>query len=131
MPNLFETVFLMGATSGIGEELARQYHARGKKVVISGRRVERLDRLKTELVGIERFQMDIQAIDSIPHKVGQVFEYFPSIDAVIVVAGLQNYYNFNPTQAPPMAGKGAPNTSDINSEITTNFTGPIILTGRS
>lgn len=57
MSNLFETVLLVGATSGIGEELARQYHARGKKVVISGRRADRLERLKAELPGIEAIKV--------------------------------------------------------------------------
>lgn len=58
MPNQFETVLLIGATSGIGEELARQYHAAGKMVIISGRRAERLDRLKSELPGVEAIQVN-------------------------------------------------------------------------
>ncbi|KAM5346057.1 hypothetical protein ACJ41O_009062 [Fusarium nematophilum] len=128
MSNQFETVLLVGATSGIGEEMARQYHAAGKKVIISGRRIERLNRLKSELPGVEAIQMDVQALDSIPSAMGQAFSEFPSIDAIVVVAGQQNYYNFNSGQPPLVPGKGAPNTSDINSEITTNITGPIILT---
>ncbi|RSL49223.1 hypothetical protein CEP51_015525 [Fusarium floridanum] len=130
MPNQFEfeTLLLIGATSGIGEEMARQYHAAGKKVIISGRRIERLNRVKSELPGAEAIQMDIQALDSIPNAIGQAFDQFPSIDAIIIVAGQQNYYNFNSGQPPLVPGKGAPNTSDINSEITTNLTGPIILT---
>ncbi|KAM5343614.1 hypothetical protein ACJ41O_012151 [Fusarium nematophilum] len=58
MPNYFETVLLIGATSEIGEELGRQYHAAGKKVIISGRRTERLKRLKSEVTGVEAIQQN-------------------------------------------------------------------------
>ncbi|KAF4983614.1 hypothetical protein FZEAL_1023 [Fusarium zealandicum] len=122
-----QTVLLIGATSGIGEEMARQYHAAGKKVIISGRRLQRLNQLKSELAGVEAIQMDIEALDSIPSSVEQAFSQFPSIDSIIIVAGQQNYYNFNSAQPPPVSGKGAPDTPLISSEITTNLTAPIIL----
>lgn len=57
MSNSFGTAVLVGATSGIGEELARQYHARGKKIIISGRRAGRLEKLKAELPGVETIQV--------------------------------------------------------------------------
>ncbi|KAM5386662.1 hypothetical protein ACJZ2D_000625 [Fusarium nematophilum] len=113
MPNYFETVLLIGATSEIGEELGRQYHAAGKKVIISGRRTERLKRLKSEVTGVEAIQ---------------AFSQFPSINAVILVAGQQNYYNFNTARPAVVPGKGAPNTADISSKVATNPAGPIILT---
>jgi uncharacterized oxidoreductase len=52
----FQTILIIGATSGIGEELARQYHANEKKVIISGRRTERLDALTAELPGLGSIQ---------------------------------------------------------------------------
>lgn len=57
MSGYLKTVLLIGATSGIGEELARQYHAEGKKVIIAGRRVERLNQMKSELPGLEGTQV--------------------------------------------------------------------------
>lgn len=53
----FQTILIIGATSGIGEELARRYHANGKKVIISGRRTERLDVLTAELPGLGSIQV--------------------------------------------------------------------------
>jgi uncharacterized oxidoreductase len=53
----FQTIFIIGATSGIGEELARRYHANGKKVIISGRRTERLEALTAGLPGLGSIQV--------------------------------------------------------------------------
>lgn len=53
----FQTVLIVGSTSGIGEELARQYHAKGKTVILSGRRNERLERIKSELPGSQSIQV--------------------------------------------------------------------------
>lgn len=53
----FGTLLIIGATSGIGEELGRQYHAQGKTVIISGRRTARLDALTAELPGLGSIQV--------------------------------------------------------------------------
>jgi short-subunit dehydrogenase len=45
------TALVTGATGGIGHAIARTLHARGAKLVISGRRVELLDGLRDELDG--------------------------------------------------------------------------------
>lgn len=70
--------------------------------------------------------MDICDLNAIPGAIDHVFSEFPSIDSAIIVAGQQNYFNFS-AKPPLVPGKGNPNTADINSEITTNLTGPIIL----
>ena len=43
------TVFITGATSGFGEACARRFAQAGWKLVITGRRTERLDALAAEL----------------------------------------------------------------------------------
>src|SRR5687767_12987256 len=40
---------LTGATGGIGNAIARELHARGAHVLLTGRRTELLDRLKSDL----------------------------------------------------------------------------------
>ena len=40
---------MTGATGGIGEAIARALHARGARLVLTGRREEQLDRLRTSL----------------------------------------------------------------------------------
>jgi uncharacterized oxidoreductase len=60
----FKTVLVLGATSGLGEAFARRFHAQGKKVIAAGRRVERLETLKSQLKGLETFQVYQQEISN-------------------------------------------------------------------
>lgn len=60
MSAIFKTVLVLGATSGLGEAFARRFHAQGKKVIAAGRRVDRLEALKSELKGLETFQVSRQ-----------------------------------------------------------------------
>jgi NADP-dependent 3-hydroxy acid dehydrogenase YdfG len=58
MDRRISTVLIIGATSGIGEGYARRFYSMGKKVIITGRRADRLSALKQELTGIETRQVD-------------------------------------------------------------------------
>ncbi|KAL8906781.1 MAG: hypothetical protein Q9171_006130, partial [Xanthocarpia ochracea] len=48
-------ILIFGATRGIGEALARRFHALGKKVIITGREQDedKMQRLAKELQGLE------------------------------------------------------------------------------
>ena len=52
-----KTILIIGATSGIGEGFARRFHSMGKRVVITGRREERLSALAKELPGLQTRQV--------------------------------------------------------------------------
>ncbi|KAI4123472.1 MAG: hypothetical protein LQ341_007195, partial [Variospora aurantia] len=52
MSDKFGTILIIGATSGLGEGLARRFHAQGKEVIVTGRRQDRLDALEKELQGL-------------------------------------------------------------------------------
>ena len=49
-----KNVVITGATSGIGEAIARAYLEQGENVVLTGRRIDRLETLKSEFA--ETFQ---------------------------------------------------------------------------
>jgi short-subunit dehydrogenase involved in D-alanine esterification of teichoic acids len=51
------TILIIGATSGLGEGFTRRFHALGKKVIITGRRQDRLGALQKELPGLETRQV--------------------------------------------------------------------------
>ena len=44
-----KNVLITGATSGIGEAMARAFAKEGENLILTGRRVERLQALKEEL----------------------------------------------------------------------------------
>ena len=46
-----KNVVITGATSGIGEAIARAYLDQGENVVLTGRRIDRLEALKIEFAG--------------------------------------------------------------------------------
>ncbi|KAF5862725.1 hypothetical protein ETB97_011267 [Aspergillus alliaceus] len=120
----FGTLLIIGATSGIGEELGRQYHAQGKTVIISGRRTARLGALTAELPGLGSIQIDVQDLHALPGKIDEAFTRYPNIDAVIVNAGIQKLLDYS---NPDSTSNTYPATEAITKEITTNLTGPTVL----
>lgn len=57
MSATFNNVFILGATSGLGAGLARRYYETGKKVMIAGRRQERLQAMRKEMPNLETIQV--------------------------------------------------------------------------
>lgn len=50
-----DTILILGATTGIGEAMARRFHGLGKKVIVTGREQnkDKLTQLAQELPGLE------------------------------------------------------------------------------
>ncbi|WP_112245080.1 SDR family oxidoreductase [Kribbella monticola] len=87
-------ILITGASAGLGAEMARQFAAKGRNLVLTARREDRLKTLQDELTtahpGIE---VVVRRLDVTDHD--QVFEVFRSADAelggldrVIVNAGI-------------------------------------------
>ncbi|MBP3382475.1 MAG: SDR family NAD(P)-dependent oxidoreductase [Tidjanibacter sp.] len=117
-----KTVLITGATSGIGEATARAYAAAGDKLIITGRRGDRLQALKAELkatygaeVCVAAFDVREQAmceaaIEALPEK-------FRQIDVLVnnagLAAGLEHVNDGNP--------------DDWNAMIDTNIKGLLYI----
>jgi len=86
-----KTVFITGASSGIGEALAQRYAARGANLVLVARRKEILDRLaknlKREGIEILAFQADLSRDGKLEDAVAAAISKFGRIDTVIAGAG--------------------------------------------
>ncbi|OCG75367.1 SDR family oxidoreductase [Microbacterium sediminis] len=82
-----DTVFIPGATSGIGLALARRLQRRGSTVIIGGRRQELLDRLATEH-GFGTVRLDTTDADSIRAASEEVIRRWPEVNAVVLMAGI-------------------------------------------
>ncbi len=94
-----KTILITGASSGLGEGMAREFAKRGKNLALCARRIDQLDTLKKELLALNpSIAVSIKSLDVTQYdQVFNVFREFESefggLDRVIVNAGL---------------GKGAP-----------------------
>jgi 3-hydroxy acid dehydrogenase/malonic semialdehyde reductase len=83
------TVLITGASSGFGEAAARIFSAKNQMVVLTARRIDRLDALATELgdraLAIELDVRDRKAVEALPD---QLPEDFSDIDILVNNAGL-------------------------------------------
>jgi short-subunit dehydrogenase involved in D-alanine esterification of teichoic acids len=114
-----DTILIIGATSGIGEAFVRYFHSKGKKVIAAGRRLERLQRLATELPDLDTYEFDIENISTIESKFAELFTTYPTLDCVVTMAGKMETLNF--------ADASTSTAASIASEITTNFTAPLVI----
>lgn len=114
------TIFITGATAGIGAAAARRFVQEGWKVVATGRRQDRLDALVSEL-GSDRvhpIRLDMQDLEAIQTAAHQLSEDFRSIDALLNNAGM----------APPMQPLQEGDLDDWRQSIDTNVTGLVAIT---
>ncbi|MGW5106561.1 SDR family oxidoreductase [Nocardia sp. NPDC004123] len=87
------TIIITGASSGLGEEMARQFAARGYDLGLCARRVDRLTALKDELaeahpgIRVEIAALDVTDDDAVRATFGVFRAAFGTIDRVIVNAG--------------------------------------------
>lgn len=86
-----KVVFITGASSGIGAELAKTFGQCGFKVAICARRREPLEKLCAELQsqGVECFWSlcDVSQTPSLQNTVEEVLQHFGRIDIVVANAG--------------------------------------------
>ena len=101
-----KTVLITGATSGIGEACAKKYAADGDRLILTGRRADRLNILKTELekdfsTEILALIFDVQDKKAVDKNLGTLPTEWQKIDLLINNAGLA-------------AGKDSFENADIN-----------------
>jgi uncharacterized oxidoreductase len=80
------TVFIAGATSGIGLELARRFAAAGSAVIVGGRRTDLLDRLAAE--GFATVPIDVTDRDSVARARDTVLRGHPGLDTIVTMSGV-------------------------------------------
>ncbi len=85
-----KTVFITGATAGFGKAMARRYASAGWKLVLTGRRPERLDELKSSLApaSVHTICFDIRDRESVRDAVASLPPEFAAIDVLVNNAGL-------------------------------------------
>jgi serine 3-dehydrogenase len=85
-----QTIFITGATAGIGAAAARRFAQGGYRVVATGRRKERLDALVEELGAdvVHPVQLDVRDEAGLAAALALLPEAFSGIDVLLNNAGL-------------------------------------------
>ena len=117
-----KTALITGATSGIGEACARKFAAGGYNLIITGRRADRLEEIKTtlEAMGAEvvTLAFDVRDAEAATKAIASLGEGWQEIDVLInnagLALGLDKEYEGDPT--------------DWNTMIDTNIKGLLTMT---
>ncbi len=111
------TIFVTGGTSGIGRGLAEAFNRLGNKVIISGRREDRLREICAANPGMRHFTLDVRDPDAICAVARKAVAEFPSLNWVVNNAGVQRRLQIAPRA--PLDEQG------LLDEVNTNILGVI------
>lgn len=104
------TIFITGATSGIGLGLAVRFHMAGNKVIIAGRRKALLDKIIGDYPGMEAIELDVADAESVIRASKISAERYPDLNVVINNAGIMLSENAQDADSVKVAEQ----TVDIN-----------------
>jgi len=110
------TVFIPGATGGIGLALALRLQAAGNTVIIGGRRAEVLARLHADH-GVDTVRIDISDPVSVRDAAADVIARHPDLNVLVAMAGIMR----------PEDWRTADFLADAEQIVSTNLLGPIRL----
>jgi short-subunit dehydrogenase involved in D-alanine esterification of teichoic acids len=112
------TIFIPGATSGIGLALALRLQDKGNTVIVGGRRTEILERVASDHPGIDTVVIDTTDPESIASAAKEVLAAHPDLDVLVTMAGIMRVEDWH---TPGGFLESAEAT------VTTNVLGPIRL----
>jgi uncharacterized oxidoreductase len=112
------TIFIPGATSGIGLALALALQARGNTVVVGGRRTGVLGQIAAEHPGLDTVVIDTTDAGSIAAAAKEVLARHPDLNVLVPMAGIMQAEDWH------HPGSFLASAEEV---ITTNVLGPIRL----
>ena len=88
------TILITGGATGIGLALADIFLSKGNKVIICGRREDKLSQAKKKLYQLQTIQCDVADLSSREHLYNWVIENHKDINILINNAGIQKQIDF-------------------------------------
>jgi len=88
-----KSIFITGASSGLGEALALEFARRGYAVAVAGRRIDRLEALAARLLELGAaaalsLELDVTNFDTIDPALERAVREFGRLDVVVANAGV-------------------------------------------
>ena len=113
------TIFITGATSGIGRGLAEAFHSRGNKVIIGGRRKALLDEVTRANPGMDAVEIDVSDPAQIASVTESVKQKYPALNVLINNAGIMPFDDVS----------GPLDDAQAVNQVNTNLLGPVRISG--
>ncbi|KAF3395337.1 putative oxidoreductase DltE [Talaromyces pinophilus] len=122
MPFPYKCVVLVGATSGIGASMAEKLIFEGIKVIVAGRRKDRLDTFVQKHGKDKSRAIVFDIADTRGHRqfVDTVMTTYPEVDCIFLNAGIQGQYDLTKPAQLDLAA--------FHHEVAVNFTSFVNLT---
>jgi 3-hydroxy acid dehydrogenase / malonic semialdehyde reductase len=114
MQTIKRTVLVTGASSGIGRAVAQNLLQQGHTVIGASRDCRKFTR---QMANFSSVQLDLSQLNELPHKIRQIQQMFPEIDAVVFSAGMGRFGSVEQFSYP-----------QIEALMTLNFTSQVFLT---
>jgi uncharacterized oxidoreductase len=92
------TILVTGGTSGIGRGLAEAFHARGNRVIVTGRTPALLDEVARTSPELTRMFLDLDDPASLPALREEALRRFPDLNVVVANAGISGKEDLTASQ---------------------------------
>ena len=113
------TILITGGGSGIGRGLSEAFHKRGNQVIITGRRISRLEAVCDANPGMIAAELDIRDPAAVKRVTAQIAADHPGLNVLVNNAGIMELDDV----------AGPVDEELLVATVTTNLGGPIRMSG--
>jgi uncharacterized oxidoreductase len=112
------TILITGGGSGIGEALAHRLHDAGNTVIVSGRRLEALQRATAGRENMHALALDVEQPQALADFARRLLAEHPGLNVLVNNAGIMRFEALDRSR----------DLGDAEETVATNLLGPIRLT---